>query len=126
VLDFISRNRHHWNKDVPIFHFPSVLMPPGLISTQIFAKKVRDLNKVDLTNMALSTFRNPVESCTLNEPTWKAYRYSLNVLHELPATDFKMDRQLSHKEVSALAVTNNAGVLVGCLSVSDLKVDHIT
>ena len=101
-------------------------MPPGLISTQIFAKKVRDLNKVDLTNMALSTFRNPVESCTLNEPTWKAYRYSLNVLHELPATDFKMDRQLSHKEVSALAVTNNAGVLVGCLSVSDLKVDHIT
>jgi len=84
VLEFIYQNGHHWNHDIG-------------------KKKMKEVKPVDYTNVALSSFREPVEKCLLTEPTWQAYR------------------RISHKEISALAVTNNSGVLMGCLSVSDLK-----
>lgn len=48
--------------------------------------------------------RSSVESCLVTDPTWRAFR------------------QINHKEISALAVKDERDKLVGCLSVSDLRV----
>jgi CBS-domain-containing membrane protein len=84
MLEFIYQNKHRWN-------------------SEIAKKTMKVVKPLDFTNVALSSFRDPVEKCLLTDPTWQAYR------------------KISHKEISALAVTNNSGVLMGCLSVSDLK-----